>query len=68
MLVKVAPGGQSVTCNLHHGLMVSGSGVGVTKAISSVPLISRFFTIVKTLVTYCISCSYLTGVAAAQLR
>ena len=44
------------------------SGVGVTKAISSVPLISRFFTIVKTLVTYWISCSYLTGVAAAQLR
>ena len=44
------------------------SGVGVTKPISSVPLISRFFTIVKTLVTYWISCSYLTGVAAAQLR
>ena len=32
------------------------------KPISSVPLISRFFTIVKTLVTYWISCSYLTGV------
>ena len=42
--------------------------VGVTKPISSVPLISRFFTIVKTLVTYWTSCSYLTGVAAAQLR
>ena len=33
-----------------------------------ITLISWFFTIVKTLVTYWISCSYLTGVAAAQLR
>ena len=44
---------------------IEAPGVGVTKAIFSVPLISRFFTIVKTLVTYWISCSYLTGVAAA---
>ena len=46
----------------------NSTGVGVTKPISSVPLITRFFTIVKTLVTYWTSCSYLTGVAAAQLR
>ena len=46
----------------------SQPGVGVTKPIFSVPLISRFFNIDKTLVTYWISCSYLTGVAAAQLR
>ena len=51
-----------------QGQYIYGPGVGVTEAISSVPLISRFFTIVKTLVTYWISCSYLTGVAAAQLR
>ena len=44
------------------------TGVGVTRPISTVPLISRFFTIVKTLVTYWTACSYLTGVAAAQLR
>ena len=50
------------------GPPINWPGVGVTKANSSVPLISRFFTIVKALVTYWISCSYLTGVAAAQLR
>ena len=44
------------------GSQRSGDRVGATKSISSVPLISRFFTIVKTLVTYWISCSYLTGV------
>ena len=44
------------------------SGVGVTKPISSVPLFSEFFSIIKTYVTYWISRLYLTGVAAAQLR
>ena len=44
------------------------SGVGVTKLISSVPLFSKFFTIVKTDVCCWISGLYLTGVAAAQLR
>ena len=44
------------------------SGVGVTKPNSSVLLISRFFDFVKTLIIYWISCSYLTGVAAAKLR
>ena len=44
------------------------SGVGVTKPISSVPLFSEFFSIIKTHVTYWISRLYLTGVAAAQLR
>ena len=45
-----------------------GPGVGVTKPISSVPLFSEFFNIIKTYVTYWISRLYLTGVAAAQLR
>ena len=39
-------------------------GVGVTKPIFSVPLFSQFFRIMKTKVTYMISLSYLTGVAA----
>ena len=42
-------------------------GVGVTKPISSVPLFSEFFSIVKTHVNY-IDNLYLTGVAAAELR
>ena len=41
---------------------------GVTKPISSVPLFSEIFSIVKTHVSYWISRLYLTGVAAAQLR
>ena len=45
------------------------SGVGFTKPISvSFPLFSWFAITAKTLVTYWISRSYLTGVAAAQLR
>ena len=51
-------------CMASEVLAITGPGVGVTKPISSVPLISRFFNIAKTLVTYWISCSYLTGVAA----
>ena len=43
-------------------------GVGVTKPISSVPLFSEFFSIVKTHVRYWISRLYLTGIAVAQLR
>ena len=43
-------------------------GVGVTKPISSVPLLSDIFDIVKSHITYWISCLYLAGVAAAQLR
>ena len=43
-------------------------GVGVTKPISSVPLFSEFFSVIKTHVTYWISRLYLIGVAAAQLR
>ena len=43
----------------------SGSGVGVTKPISSVPLFSEIFSIVKTRVSYWISRLYLAGVAAA---
>ena len=46
---------------------LSSSGVGVTEPISSIPLFSRFFTITKTLVTYWISPSYLTGVTTAVL-
>ena len=45
-----------------------GPGVGVTKPISSVPLFSEFFSIVKTYVRYWISRLYLAGIAAAQLR
>ena len=44
------------------------SGVGVTKPISSVPLFSEFFNLIKTHVIYWISRLYLTGVAGAQLR
>ena len=40
----------------------------VAKPISSVPLFSLFFGITKTHVNYWISRSYLTGVAAAELR
>ena len=43
-------------------------GVGVTKPISSVPLFFRYFSIVKTEVSYRIARLYLTGVAVAQLR
>ena len=46
---------------LHHG-------VGVTKPISSVPLFSELFSIVKTHISYWMSRLYLTGVTAAQLR
>ena len=41
--------------------------MGVAKQIFSNPLFSRFFIIVKILVTYWTSHSYLTGVAAAKL-
>ena len=44
------------------------SGVGVTKPIFSVPLFSTFSVIVKTNVSYWISCLYLAGVTAAKLR
>ena len=44
------------------------SWVGATKPISSVPLFSEIFNIVKTHVRYWISRLYLTGDAAAQLR
>ena len=46
----------------------SSPGVGVTKPISSVPLFSEFFSIVKTHVRYWISHLYLTGITAAELR
>ena len=41
--------------------------LGVTKLISIVTLFSCFFIIIKPLVTYWISCSYLTGVTTAKL-
>ena len=44
------------------------SGVGVTKPIFSVPLFSHFFGMMKTVVTWMISSSYLAGVTAAELR
>ena len=47
---------------------LANPGVGVTKPISSVPLFSKFFSTVKTHVSYWISHWYLAGVAAAQLR
>ena len=49
-------------------IVVIDSGVGVTKPISSVPLFSEIFNIVKTHIMYWISRLYLAGVAAAQLR
>ena len=45
-----------------------GSGMGVTKLISSVPLFFEVFSIAKTHVVYGISRLYLTGVVAAQPR
>ena len=51
-----------------HFILSGGSGVGVTKAISSVPLFCEFFSIFKTNVSYWISRLYLASVAAAQLR
>ena len=39
-------------------------GVGVTKPISSVPLFSEFFSVIKTHVTYWISRLYSTGAVA----
>ena len=53
---------------IHWRDLFSSPGVGVTKAISSVPLFCEFFSIVKTNVSYWISRLYLAGVAAAQLR
>ena len=51
---------------LHDKFYISNdSGVGVTKPISSVPLFSEIFSIVKTRVSYWISRLYLAGVAAA---
>ena len=43
-------------------------GVGVTKPIFSVPLFSQFCRMMKTVVTWMISSSYLAGVTAAELR
>ena len=55
-----------------HSTLLDGinpsPGVGVTKPISSVPLFSEIFNIVKTHIMYWISRLYLAGVAAAQLR
>ena len=42
--------------------------VGVTKPILSVPLFSHYFRLMKTVVTWMISSSYLAGVTAAELR
>ena len=44
----------------------SGTGVGLTKLIFSVPLFSTFSVFVKTNASYGISRLYLAGVAAAQ--
>ena len=46
----------------------SQTGLGVTKAISSIPLFSKFCRNLKTHISYWISRFYLTGVAADQLR
>ena len=54
-----------------HGISVTNTwwtGMGVTKPISSVPLFSQIFSVVRTHVSYWISRLHLTGVAAAQLR
>ena len=49
-------------------LWVQRIAVGVTKPISSVPLFSEFFSIVKTTVSYWKLHLYLAGVAAARVR
>ena len=41
---------------------------GVTKLISSILLISQFFSIIRTLLSYWIPHSYLAGVIAARLQ
>ena len=43
------------------------SGVGVTKPIASNPLFSQVFIIIKSLVSYYRSSSYLTGISPAEL-
>ena len=43
-------------------------GIGVVKPISSVLLFSQFFTIVKTIIIYPISRSYVTGVATVPCQ
>ena len=52
----------------HGDLIDQGTGLGVTKPFSSIPLFSGLFTIIEALITCWISHSYLTGVIAAQLR
>ena len=43
-------------------------GVGVTKPIAFIPLFFPYSIIVKTNISYWISCLYLAGVATAQLN
>ena len=56
----------------HHEITVAQNtfctGMGATKPIFSVPLISEIFSFVKIHVSYWTSRLYFTGVAAAQLR
>ena len=46
----------------------SWPGVAVTKPTSSIMLFAQFFRIIKALIAYWISHSYLTGASAAQLQ
>ena len=48
--------------------MLFGIKDGITKPISTVLLFFSFFSIVKTHIRYWISCLYLTGITAAELR
>ena len=43
-------------------------GVRVTKPVSSIPLFSHFFRVIKILVIYWISCSYFINVATSKLH
>ena len=59
---KDAPG-----CTARSSVVVILTGVGVTKTISSIPLFSKFFNIIKTQVSCWILRLYLAGVSTAEL-
>ena len=50
-----------------HVCKSASPGVGVTKPISSAPLFSQFFRVIKILVTYGISHPYLTDVSCGDI-
>ena len=65
---SIKPNESHNVTSLLSNFFAEKSGVGVTRAISSILLFSWFFSIANIYISYWISCSYLTGVTAAQLR